>query len=69
MSVKSGRVYHPASPKLGGVGLVRSKLAIEFSTYFGFENGEENDPTNFNWNNKLYKLDNQWHVSTVLGNK
>ena len=38
----SGRVYHPASERLGGVRLIKSSLAIELSQYFEFENDEQN---------------------------
>lgn len=33
---KSGRLYHPAPKKVGGVGLIRSVLALELSTKFMF---------------------------------
>ncbi|XP_011685909.1 PREDICTED: UPF0598 protein CG30010 [Wasmannia auropunctata] len=52
MNVKTGRVYHPAPEKAGGIGLVRSNLAIEFSASFNFENGEGNPPTHFAWCDK-----------------
>jgi len=60
MNVNTGRIYHPAPEKVGGIGLVRSNLAIEFSTSFNFENGEENPPTHFTWKNKRYELDTEW---------
>ncbi|ESO90829.1 hypothetical protein LOTGIDRAFT_206699 [Lottia gigantea] len=59
MLPQSGRVYHPASLKYGGVGLIKSSLAIEFSKHFEFENGEENPPTQFTWNNERLKLTNE----------
>ena len=40
MNPLSGRVYHPANERFGRIGLVRSKLAIELSKHFIFENGE-----------------------------
>lgn len=55
----SGRVYHPASLKTGGVGLVRSTLAIELSKTFEFADGESFPPTHFIWNGKSYKLTNK----------
>ncbi|XP_011172260.1 UPF0598 protein CG30010 isoform X1 [Solenopsis invicta] len=61
MNVKTGRVYHPASEKANGIGLVRSNLAIEFSTSFDFENGERNAPTHFVWRDKRYQLDTEWY--------
>ncbi|XP_043285334.1 UPF0598 protein CG30010 [Venturia canescens] len=69
MSIHSGRVYHPASSKVGGAGLVRSNLAIEMSRYFDFENGEEREPTHFNWKGKRHPLDTQWHKHTIIDNK
>lgn len=56
----TGRVYHPADDKYGGVGLIRSKLAIELSKHFTFKNGECNPPTHFTWNEKSYELDQFW---------
>lgn len=56
MLPRTGRVYHPAPQRVGGIGLVRSALAIEFSKSFQFDNGEYNPPTHFTWNNKKYAL-------------
>lgn len=61
MNVNTGRVYHPAPEKAGGIGLVRSNLAIEFSTSFEFENGEENAPTHVKWRCKRYELKTDWY--------
>lgn len=58
MLPNTGRVYHPAPAKVGGIGLVKSSLAIELSKYFEFENGEDNPPTHFNWMEKRIYLDN-----------
>ncbi|XP_076634833.1 UPF0598 protein CG30010 isoform X1 [Colletes latitarsis] len=66
MSVQSGRVYHPAPEKAGGIGLVRSKIAIEFSSLFSFEKGEEHGPTHFLWKNKRYSLDSEWCKNKIL---
>lgn len=68
MLPETGRVYHPAPQRAGSVGLVRSKLAIEFSKSFQFENGEQNAPTKFTYNNTLYSLDASWYYN-VLENK
>lgn len=65
MSVQTGRVYHPAPEITGGVGLVRSKLAIEFSNAFTFANGEAGDPTHFNWKGVEYSLDKQWYRDKI----
>ena len=57
----SGRVYHTAPPKAGGVGLVKSSLAIELSRHFGYEGGsdpETSAPTSFNWRGHTHTLDN-----------
>ncbi|XP_046558886.1 UPF0598 protein CG30010-like [Haliotis rubra] len=59
MLPSSGRVYHPASPVLGGVGLIKSSLAIEFSRDFEFENGETNPPTHFKWKGVRLNLTNE----------
>ncbi|XP_046606587.1 UPF0598 protein CG30010 [Neodiprion virginianus] len=61
MSMETGRVYHPAPKIAGGIGLVRSKLALEFSKYFEFHNGEEQSPTHFSWDNNRHELDSEWH--------
>lgn len=61
----TGRVYHPAPKRAGSVGLIRSKLAIEFSKYFHFENGEQNPPTHFTYDAVLYQLDNNWYYEAV----
>lgn len=60
MSPQSGRVYHPAENVYGNIGLIRSKLAIEFSKYFEFESGEHAPPTHFTWNDTRYTLENDW---------
>lgn len=66
MNIKTGRVYHPAPEKVGGIGLVRSQLAIEFSASFDFENGETNAPTHFTWRDKRYKLDTVWYKDKLM---
>ena len=56
----SGRVYHPAHERAGGLGLISDKLSIEWTSdkRFEFENGEENPPTHFHWNSERIVLDN-----------
>lgn len=66
MNVQSGRVYHPGPEKAGGIGLVRSKIAIEFSSLFTFEKGEHHCPTHFTWQDKKYTLDTDWRKDQVL---
>ncbi|XP_037983897.1 UPF0598 protein C8orf82 homolog [Motacilla alba alba] len=53
---ENGRLYHPAPEKVGGVGLVRSALAQELSSGFGFRDGPENPPTHFTWRGREYRL-------------
>lgn len=60
MSPENGRVYHPSDSQYGKIGLIRSKMAIEFSKYFEFESGEHAPPTHFTWNNTRYTLENNW---------
>lgn len=61
MFPETGRVYHPAPQRAGSIGLIRSKLAIEFSKYFQFSNGEKDPPTQFTYNGILYDLDTKWY--------
>ncbi|CAH2008223.1 unnamed protein product [Acanthoscelides obtectus] len=65
----TGRVYHPAPEKVGGIGLVRSKLAIEFSKHFEFDNGEDNPPTKFTYESVTYDLDTRWYLNLVKKQK
>lgn len=60
MAPDTGRVYHPSIKQYGSIGLIRSKLAIEFSTNFEFANGDKESPTHFTWNDVRYELDNRW---------
>ncbi|XP_013188909.1 UPF0598 protein CG30010 [Amyelois transitella] len=60
----TGRVYHPADDKYGGIGLIRSKLAIELSKNFQFSNGDT-VPSHFTWKDKHYKLDQNWFQEKV----
>ena len=55
----SGRVYHAGLEKLGGVGLVKSSLAIELSRFFLYEPGadENSPPTMFVWRGRTWGLD------------
>lgn len=66
MNINTGRVYHPAPEKVGGIGLVRSNIAIEFSAFFDFENGQENAPTHFIWRDKQYELDKIWYKDKLI---
>eukprot|EP00057_Strongylocentrotus_purpuratus_P027141 XP_011681615.1 PREDICTED: LOW QUALITY PROTEIN: UPF0598 protein C8orf82-like [Strongylocentrotus purpuratus] len=56
----SGRIYHPATRKTGGVGLIKSSIAIDISTCLEFgEKGEYSPPTHFTWMGKRYTLTNE----------
>lgn len=65
MLPETGRVYHPAPERTGSVGLIRSKLAIEFSKYFSFDNGEGMPPTHFSWGGKVYELNTKWYEEAM----
>ena len=60
----SGRVYHAGPERLGGVGLVKSSLAIELSRFFVYEEGagESAHPVGFRWRGRTWELD-----TSVLG--
>lgn len=57
----SGRVYHPCSERSGRVGLVRSALAIELSSFFVYagEDGQSGLPTHFLWRGQKHELTNE----------
>nr|XP_032816503.1 UPF0598 protein C8orf82 homolog [Petromyzon marinus] len=60
MSRASGRVYHPAAERFGGVGLVSSDLAMRLSPFFHYESDDESvPPTHFEWQGRTYELTNQ----------
>ncbi|XP_035901607.1 UPF0598 protein CG30010 [Anopheles stephensi] len=65
----TGRVYHPAPERYGSIGLIRSKLAIELSSSFTFQNGEDRPPTRFRWKEKDYQLDQDWWKETYIGKR
>lgn len=56
MAPESGRLYHAAPAKAGGVGLVRSALALEWSAGFEYGEGPARPPTHFNWEGRRYQL-------------
>ncbi len=60
MLPESGRVYHTGPEYLGGVGLVKSNLAIGLSQFFVYSEGanESEAPRAFKWRRRLYELDN-----------
>ncbi|KFO79372.1 UPF0598 protein C8orf82, partial [Cuculus canorus] len=53
---ENGRLYHPAPAKAGGVGLVRSALALEWSSGFEYGEGAAQHPTHFHWEGQRYRL-------------
>ncbi|XP_029563712.1 UPF0598 protein C8orf82 homolog [Salmo trutta] len=57
----TGRVYHPCSERLGGVGLVRSALAIELSPFFLYplQQRQSEQPTHFLWAGQQHTLTNE----------
>ncbi|KAM9761641.1 UPF0598 protein C8orf82 homolog [Menidia menidia] len=61
MHPDSGRVYHPCPERWGGVGLVRSALAIELSPFFVYpaESGQSEQPTHFIWEGQKHTLTNE----------
>jgi len=61
MHPDSGRVYHPCQERSGGVGLVRSALAIEFSSFFVYppESVQSEQPTHFLWRGQKHTLTNE----------
>ncbi|XP_026738068.1 UPF0598 protein CG30010 [Trichoplusia ni] len=65
MLPSTGRVYHPADDKYGGVGLIKSKLAIEFSKNFEFNDENLQGPSHFKWENNTYELDQNWFQEQV----
>uniref|UniRef100_A0A4W3GLV2 Chromosome 8 open reading frame 82 n=1 Tax=Callorhinchus milii TaxID=7868 RepID=A0A4W3GLV2_CALMI len=58
---ENGRLYHPAPPRSGPVGLVKSSLAFELSPHFEYEGGgpESGPPTYFHWKGQRYHLTNE----------
>lgn len=65
MLPESGRIYHPATAKVGHIGLIASKLAIEFSKNFIFDNGERAPPTKFNYEGNTYLLKFDWYYDAI----
>ncbi|XP_068789655.1 UPF0598 protein C8orf82 homolog [Struthio camelus] len=56
---ENGRLYHPAPAKAGGVGLVKSALAFEWSPCFEYRQGAARPPTHFTWRGRRYDLTNE----------
>ncbi|KAG8180124.1 hypothetical protein JTE90_012139 [Oedothorax gibbosus] len=61
MLPETGRVYHTGPEATGGVGLIKSSLAIDLSQNFLYKNKEDTHemPTYFMWKDKKYSLTNE----------
>lgn len=61
MLPESGRVYHPGPEATGGVGLIKSSLAIDLSQKFEYKNKDKTDemPIYFTWKERKYSLTNE----------
>jgi len=59
MLPKTGRIYYPADENYGGIGLIKSALAIELSNFFVFEKGQTNPPTKILWKGSEFSLTNE----------
>jgi len=55
MLPETGRVYHSGPANAGGVGLIKSSLAIELSKFFEFSDGGF-VPTHFVWQGQRHQL-------------
>jgi len=55
MLPETGRVYHTGPANGGGVGLIKSSLAIELSKFFEFVDGGS-VPTHFIWQGQRHQL-------------
>jgi len=60
----NGRIYHPGPQRLHGVGLISSKLAIEFSQGFKFDTSDI--PSHFQHEHVIHKLDHE--IGDILKN-
>ncbi|PRD19440.1 UNVERIFIED_CONTAM: UPF0598 protein [Trichonephila clavipes] len=58
MLPESGRIYHPGPEATGGVGLIKSSLAIQLSQKFIYQNKENTDdmPISFVWKGVEHNL-------------
>ena len=66
----TGRIYHAGPSSAGGVGLVKSSLAIQLSLFFMYrnkENPETSSPVKFRWRGRLHNLDDS--VLTYLSSR
>ena len=68
----NGRIYHPGPERLGGIGLIKSQMAIAFSQDFSFDS--LGNPTHFTWKNnsscvQIYQLDQSLKSNPVFAKK
>ncbi|KFM61627.1 hypothetical protein X975_19445, partial [Stegodyphus mimosarum] len=60
MLPETGRVYHPGPEATGGVGLIKSSLAIQISQNFIYKDNKTEDvPLYFIWKDQKYTLTNE----------
>ena len=68
MMAETERVYHPCSQRYGGVGLVKSGLAIKLSDLFVYDDaGNSNHsqpPSGIRWQGIVHPLEQQNNVSS-----
>ena len=66
MLPETHRVYHPCLKKYGGMGLIKSSLAIKLSDLFVYERdaGELEPPTGIKWGEKIYSLKDRCKIDT-----
>ncbi|XP_068599404.1 UPF0598 protein C8orf82 homolog [Brachionichthys hirsutus] len=67
----SGRLYHPCLDRGGGVGLVRSALAIELSPSFVYtrDEAQSGQPTHFLWAGHTHQLTNELEGLLAAGDR
>ena len=73
MDEANGRIYHPGPGKAGGVGLIKSSLAIQIASGFVYPEQEPDTgvgcvskPTHFFWNGTKYTLDYKLAANKLL---
>ena len=73
MDESNGRIYHPGPSKAGGVGLIKSSLAIQIASGFVYPKqepatgvGHVSKPTHFIWNGIKYTLDYKLAANNLL---
>lgn len=83
MVPETGRVYHPAPELMGGVGLIKSSLAIELSKHLEYDSSDATSrPSRIEWRGEKHVLTNnllpliseyssykEWIVKFVIAQK